>query len=290
MLAQLTLRPINVIARTTESTHANSLDRRIPDTHADREFQRLIRIINNMLERLDRSFEQAVRFSADAAHELKTPLTILQAQLERNIQQAERNSPEQRAYAELLEEVQRLKSIVRNLLLLSQADSGRLAIHRTPLDFTAMIRDLCDDLALWAPDRKVVAPVWIPVTIQGDADLLRQALTNLFTNAVKFSRPDSAIYVDIRVDPNHVIFRISNEGHPIPAEARDRVFERFYRVDQAHSRQIEGVGLGLSLAREIARAHQGDLVLAQSNAEITTFELTLPLGTLFENPIRKNTD
>jgi heavy metal sensor kinase len=278
MIGQMALRPVNVIARTAESVTAHRLHARIPAMNADTEFQRLIVLINSMLERLERSFQQATRFSADAAHELKTPLAILQAQVERSLQRAEDGTPEQRECGEQLDEVQRLKAILGKLLLLSQADSGRLPLSREPINLAEMVRAAAEDVHMLAPDRKttVIAPQ--NVMVMADAHLLNQVIENLVSNAIKFGDKDGAIELTLNADGNRAIFRVSNTGRPIAAEDQSRVLERFFRGDKARTRDIEGSGLGLSLAREIARAHGGDLVLERSDEHVTTFALTLPLG------------
>jgi len=276
LIGHVALRPVNRIARTAESVTARRLSERIPDENADEEFRRLIALINGMLERLERSFQQATRFSADAAHELKTPLAILQAQVERSMQRATDGSPEQRECAEQLDEVQRLKSILRKLLLLSQADSGALPLSSARINLSELVRAAADDIEMLAPNRSVTvnAPPELPV--RGDSDLLNQVIENLISNAIKFG--DEGGVIDIKVEEREAraVLTVANSGRTIPLQDFERIFERFYRVDPSRSRETEGAGLGLSLAREIARAHGGDLTLEQSDANLTRFALTLP--------------
>ena len=278
LIGQMALRPVNLIARTAEMVTAHRLNERIPQEEADEEFQRLIMLINGMLERLDRSFKQATRFSADAAHELKTPLAILQAQTERCLQHAPDGSHEQREYAEQLDEVQRLKVILGKLLLLSQADSGRLPVSLTTINLANMVRATADDALMLAPDRHITIDAPQELSLKGDSDLLRQVFDNLISNAVKFGNRDGSIEMRLTDGDGRAIFTISNSGLPIPEADHGKVFDRFYRGDKSHGRKIEGTGLGLSLAREIARAHGGDLVLRQSDETATCFSLSLPLA------------
>lgn len=277
MIGQMALRPVNLIARTAESVTAHRLDARIPDTRADAEFQRLITLINRMLERLERSFRQATRFSADAAHELKTPLAILQAQIERSLQRAADGSPEQRDYAGQLDEVQRLKAILGKLLLLAQADSGHLPLSREPVKLSDMVHAAAEDALMLAPDRKTTAKAPDKVTVMGDEHLLTQVIENLLSNAIKFGDRDGTIDMTLAANEKQATFRISNTGRPIAAADQGKVFERFFRGDKARTREVDGAGLGLSLAREIARSHGGELVLERSDENVTTFALTLPL-------------
>ena len=282
MIGQMALRPVNLIARTAESVTANRLDARIPDAKADTEFQRLIALINSMLERLERSFKQATRFSADAAHELKTPLAILQAQVERSLQRAADGTPEQHEYAEQLDEVQRLKAILGKLLFLSQADSGCLPLSREQISLTDKVRAAADDVRMLAPDRKTTVSVPDMVSVMGDEHLLNQVIENLVSNAVKFGDRDGAIDLALGTSESRATLRVSNTGRPIAKEDQGRVCERFFRGDKARTRDIDGSGLGLNLAREIARAHGGELVLERSDEHTTTFVLTLPLGAPME--------
>ncbi|MEI7899287.1 MAG: ATP-binding protein [bacterium] len=277
LIGHLALRPVNLIAQTAESVTAARLDARVPDAEADTEFKRLIALINGMLERLERSFRQATRFSADAAHELKTPLAILQAQIERSLQRAADDSPEQREYAEQLEELQRLKSILRKLLLLSQADAGQLPLSLERVNLADRIRSAENDIGMLAPGRKTRIETPAECFIQADDDLLSQMLGNLISNAVKFGDPAGVIELTLSRQEGQAVLTVSNTGVPIPKADQAKVFDRFYRADSSRSREIEGVGLGLSLAREMARAHGGDLALNQSDEHRTTFALRLPL-------------
>jgi heavy metal sensor kinase len=278
LLALMALRPVKTIAGTVEKITARNLDQRISVARADHEFRQLVTLINQMLDRLESSFKQAVRFSADAAHELKTPLTILQGELENALQAAADGSADQRTYKELLDEVQRLKSIIRKLLLLAQADSGQMVLSKETVDLTRMIMAVGEDIQILAPGLAVQAELQPDVQVLADPDLLNQVIQNLASNAVKFCRGESPVVLSLKTDAGRAIFRISNRSEPIPPEERGRVFERFYRANKSRNRSIDGTGLGLSLAREIARAHGGTLELENSAADQTVFCLTLPAG------------
>jgi heavy metal sensor kinase len=280
LIGHLALRPVKLIAQTAESVTAARLDARIPESEADDEFKRLIALINSMLERLERSFRQATRFSADAAHELKTPLAILQAQIERSLLRADDDSPEQRDYAGQLEELQRLKTTLRKLLLLSQADAGQMPLSLARVNLADLVRSAENDIALLAPGRNTRVETPDELFLQADEDLLSQVVGNLVSNAVKFGAQDGTIELALSEHEGQAVLNVSNTGQPIPAADQAKVFDRFYRADSARSREVEGSGLGLSLAREMARAHGGELALLQSDAQRTTFTLRLPLNTL----------
>jgi heavy metal sensor kinase len=278
LVSRRALRPVRELADAVEQTTVRALDRRVPIEGVDEEFRRLTTAYNDMLERLERSYNQAIRFSADAAHELKTPLAIPQGHLEAAVQGAELASEEQQTYSELLEEVQHLKSIVGKLLFLSTADAGRLTLHMTRLDFTELVEGMCEDAEIVAPHlaiRKALAP---DVSVKGDEELLRQVVSNLSSNAIKYNCDDGWIEYRLTASESMAALTVSNPGTPIPTEDRERIFDRFYRVDKARSRKLQGAGLGLSLAREIARTHDGELALAEGSEDLVTFVLTLPLS------------
>lgn len=277
-IGHMALRPVKLIARTAESVTAQRLDARITDSKVDDEFKHLIELMNAMLDRLEKSFRQATRFSADAAHELKTPLAILQAQIERSLHRAPDGSIEQREYAEQLDEAQRLRSILRKLLLLSQADAGQLPLSLEAINLADMARTAAEDMQMLAPDRKITVQSPAELVVKGDPDLLNQAIENLVSNAVKFGDTHGSISIEVGSRHDRAFLAVSNTGPLIPVRDRDKIFDRFYRADPARSRQIEGSGLGLSLAREIVRAHGGDLVLERSDETGTEFVLRIPLS------------
>jgi heavy metal sensor kinase len=276
VLAARAMRPVKAIAQTTAGITAKSLSDRVPPGGAAREFQQLIDVINEMLERLETSFHQAARFSADAAHELKTPLTVLQGQLESAIQQAAPGSEEQQRYNALSEEVQRLKSIVQKLLLLARADARQLTLNEEPVDLSALLASAVEDIGIIAPQLRVETQIQPGVTVAADRALLRQAIGNLTSNAVKYNVDGGLVRLALEAGDQRVRVTVSNTGPAIPAEERDRIFERFYRAKESRSRQVDGAGLGLSLAREIARAHRGDLFLDTTGDSLTSFVLVLP--------------
>jgi signal transduction histidine kinase len=274
--ANRAMAPIDKLASATRSVTAGGLDKRIPSAGEDREFVALIEVFNRMLGRLERSFQQAHRFTADAAHELKTPLAIVQGQLERAIHQAEDGSPMQTGLSSILDEVRRLSVISRKLLLLSQADAGHLSVLREAVDLSRVLEELLEDTRMLAPHLKVDADIQPGLLIQGDASLLRQVLHNLISNAIKYNVEGGWIRIGSAKWAQSVEVLVSNASTGISPANRARLFERFFRADQAHSRAVEGVGLGLSVSREIARAHGGELTLKGESKQEVQFSLVLP--------------
>ena len=229
-----------------------------------------------MLQRLQRSFTQASRFSADASHELRTPLTVLQGHVERAMAEVEAGSSLQSTLGTILDETRRLSAISRKLLLLSQADAGRLRLQLLPFDLSQAIEELVEDTRMMAPSLDISAEVPPGVSIRADADLMRQLLANLASNAVKYNVDNGWIRISLQSPKGRVLLVVANAARGIPPALGDRIFERFYRTDDARNRDIDGVGLGLSLAREIARAHGGDLVLLPATPGEVSFQLDLP--------------
>ncbi len=232
-----------------------------------------------MLDGLEKSFHQARRFSADASHELKTPLALLQAEIEQALHVAPAGAPEQQVYSSLLDEIHRLKAILEKLLLLSLADSGRLALERVPTQLSSIVINVIEDCGALAPDLRLECDLVPPIEVQADAVLLEQALQNLANNAVKFNRPDGLIRITLAVGNGLVKITFGNTGAGISEGERTRVFERFYRGDPARSRlRVSGVGLGLSLSSEILQAHGGSLQLGRTDHDWTEFVITLPVN------------
>jgi two-component system heavy metal sensor histidine kinase CusS len=275
LLAGSALHPIRELTSAMQRVTVTGLDQRL-EINTDLEFVELIQVFNQMLERLERSFKQASRFSADAAHELKTPLAILQGELEQALQQADPGSEAQQQLSELLDEVRRLSGIVRKLLLLSLADAGQISFQKQNVNLSEMLVEMLEDMELLAPDLTVKTEIIPNLQVWGDHDLIMQILQNLLSNAIKYNLPDGWIDIQAQQQGSTVQVKISNASRDISEGARDRLFDRFYRGDPARNRKVEGVGLGLSLSREIARAHQGDLTLDVVAPGQTTFVLILP--------------
>lgn len=278
LVAGRALRPLRAIADTAERVTASGLDQRIPASNEDPEIARVIQVLNRMMDRLEASFRQATRFSADASHELKTPLAIMQGELETALQAAAPGSKEQQTFSALLEETQRLKAITRSLLLLAQADAGQLPLTRELVNLTTTLRSIIEDAQILADEAELQFEVDLPadVTVQADRALLHTALLNLLVNAVKYNEPGGRIHVRLDAKENGVTLEVGNSGPGIAPAEQEKIFDRFHRVEAARSRNVDGIGLGLSLAREILRAHGGDLTLKESRPGWTVFELRLP--------------
>jgi len=276
LLAAFTIKPVNRLRESMKAVTPAALDQRLSEFGEDQEFKDLISAYNTMLERLQRSFQQASRFSADAAHELKTPLTILRGRIE----QIRRKTGSEELHAELsdlLDEVGRLSAITRKLLLLSQADAGKIELSQESVHLTELLNALVVDAQMVVDDRKLSSSISAGLIVNGDAVLLRQLLNNLLSNCVRYSLAGGFIDVSARQTPGFAEIVFSNSCRAVGPVERTRFFERFFRGDASHSRQLDGTGLGLSLALEIARAHRGSLTLLPGSDDEVRLQLLLPI-------------
>ncbi len=275
VIAGRALRPVNELSAALKNVHSKGLDQRLDTTGFDRDFKNLVEMFNGMMRRLESGFHQATRFSADASHELKTPLAILQGEIETALQHASDNSAEQKMLGGLLEEIQRLKSIVQKLLLLSQADTGELRLDQAEFSLSDCVENHVEDLSILAEGLKVESNITSGLKIKGDVTLMQQVIQNLFSNAVKYNRPDGSIRVSLTDEEGRKVLTVSNTGTGVPEKDREKVFDRFFRADPSRNKEVEGTGLGLSLSLEIVRAHAGTLELVKSGEDLTEFRMIL---------------
>jgi heavy metal sensor kinase len=276
VLSALTMRPVNRLRESMKVLTPARLDQRLKSHGEDHEFAELIHAYNTMLDRLEQSFTQASRFSADAAHELKTPLTILRGRLE----QARRKTTDaklQEDFSDLLDEVGRLSAITRKLLLLSQADAGLLDLNTSTVNLSEMLTDMATDMSMLVDDRQLSSMIAPSLNVKGDKVLLQQLLNNLLSNAVRYSSAGGTINVAARKCSAGVEVLVQNNCQPISNAERKEFFRRFFRGDAAHNRQVDGHGLGLSLALEIAKAHGGALTLQPGPDTEVCLKLVLPI-------------
>ena len=272
------MRPLERVVGTAQRLTASDLAERIPLQRDDnREFAQLIDVLNGMMQRLETSFQQAVRFTADASHELKTPLAIMLADLDDAVRHAKAGSSEHERFVSLFEEATRLKQITQSLLLLSQADAGRLPTHPEAYDLSTDLIRLIEDAEILCEQAGLTLEHHIAPGIEVNADraLLRQVFQNLLSNAIKYNRPAGRVTLQLSQQDTQVVFTVTNTGPAISAENQQRLFERFFRGDQAHNRKTDGFGLGLNIATELARANGADLRLVSSREDETVFEVRL---------------
>jgi len=273
------LAPVDAMAAEVDEIEASALDRRLAAPAGDDEIARLARTLNHMLDRLDHAVRLQRRFAADASHELRSPLAAARAQLEVGLAYPDRTDWAATA-ANVLDEVGRLERLAGELLDLARFDA---AAAGDATGITPQFQRI--DLAALA-GQEAESPEWrhlplttrsgpAPVVVSADPELMTRLLRNLLANAGRHAR--SSIVLETGAAGGEAWLRVANDGPPIPVEDRDRIFEPFARIDGARAARRGGAGLGLAIARRIARAHDGDLVLEPGD-DGAAFRLTLPLA------------
>ncbi len=280
LIADRAVAPIKTIAVRAANISASDLNQRLPAAPTQDEIGHLTQVLNAMFDRLQRSFEQITRFTSDASHELKTPLALMRAEMESALESLPL-APQPRELLENLgEQCSRLSQIVDGLLLLSRADDRRLALEQTGFDLVRLVRELMEDAEILAEPARLTLESELggEVRVFADRRLLARAIMNLIDNAIKHNEAGGRVAVAASAEGNQAVLRIGNTGRGLPREVGQQIFERFYRGDLSHSDETPGHGLGLSIAREITRAHGGDILLVHSTSRWTEFSLVLPLA------------
>ncbi|MEO7167296.1 MAG: ATP-binding protein [Spartobacteria bacterium] len=275
-VARKAIAPIEEIRQAASRITAQRLEQRLPVPPTRDEIAGLIEVLNAAFERLQRSFEQSARFSADASHHLKTPISVLRAGIEEIMADPEASLHTQATAEGLLHRVHQLNSVAENLLLLARADAGRLELHKDKFDLSELLEGVIDDArALAGPlDLTVEAEVPKHLPLHADRAFVGMITQNLLENAIKYNAPGGRVRVAAREVDGSVELTVGNTGHGIPQERLSHLFERFYRG--RGDERVAGSGLGLSTARELARAHGGDISLQRADATWTEMHVRLP--------------
>ena len=231
-----------------------------------------------MIARLEASFRQVRQFSADASHELRTPLTVMKGETELALRRARPAEDYRLVLESSLEEIDRMVRIVDELLFLSRADLGEVRIESQPVRLDALVEDVQRQAAVLGQelDVQVMSGTVEPVTVQGDELRLHELLLNLVDNAVKYSRPGGKVALALARDGATARLSVTDDGIGISAEARARIFDRFYRADEARAHAREGTGLGLAICKWIVEAHHGRIEVQSTVGQGATFTVVLP--------------
>lgn len=277
-----TFRRIEQVRRgVADITDGRSLHRRLSDDEASPEIAALIDTLNSMIARLETSFAALRRFTADASHELKTPLAVLRADVERAMSATTRRDDRLIALEEALHETTRMADLVESLLTLARADEGRFDLYRETVDLTELTLEVYETAVILGEAAGVAVnlPFTAEVAVAGDRTRLRQLFLNLVTNAIKYTPRGGRVDIGLGRHPDNVTFAVRDTGAGIAAADLQHVFERFWRADRARSRTAErgGFGLGLAISQWIAQAHGGTLTVQSRLGKGSLFTLTLPL-------------
>jgi len=278
-LARQSLAPVSAMAERARQIGADDLSARLPIANPRDELGRLATTFNDLLNRLDASLTQQRQFMADASHELRTPVATSRTAAAVALQQSHRNEAEYReALAIIEQQTTRLTRIVEDMFTLARADAGSYPVHRTPMYLDEVVDDVVRAARVLADTKQVSIEL---ATIQsasfaGDEELVGRLIGNLLDNAVRHAPPRTTVHVQLNAQAANYVLSVSDAGDGIPPESQSHIFERFFRGDVARTSSAGGAGLGLALARWVARVHGGDVTLVHSSPQGTTFEAVLP--------------
>lgn len=277
-LLRKALRPLENLATTVSQLQAHNLREPLPRTGNGDEVDRLTEALNASHARLEEAFKRIRDFTLNASHELKTPLAVLHGEIEAALGDPETSPRQREVFSSQLDEIQRLSKIVSDLSLLAKADAGQAQLQLEPVALHELVQDSSADAQILAQPRqiKVHLDPCEPTTLRGDRHRLRQLLLNLTDNAIKYNQNGGRVGIILRRRDQRAELVITNTGPGIAPERLPRVFDRFYRSDESHNRDIEGSGLGLSIAQWIVEAHGGTIHIASAGE--TRVTVTLPLG------------
>jgi signal transduction histidine kinase len=274
MTSNRALAPLAALTRAAGRVRADDLGIRMPVPPAQDEVAALAHSMNEMLDRLQRSFEAQRRFTADASHELRSPLTAITGHVSYLIRRTQLSEEQRESLRAIRTETERLGRLVTDLLELARTDAG-FPIDRAPLDLRDLIEDVHKDAAVTLPTTSVTAETpETPVAVVGDRARLKQVLANLIQNAAKAGA--TSVRLTLAAGAENVVLEVTDDGEGIPDEALPRVFDRFYRVDGARSRDGGGSGLGLAIVKAIVEGHGGRVEVTSQKGEGTTFRVRLP--------------
>jgi heavy metal sensor kinase len=279
MLARRALAPIERMTERAETITAERLSDRLPVSNPDNEMGRLATVFNATLARLEESFEQMRRFTADVSHELRTPLTAMRSVGEVGLRGRRDEAGYRAIVGSMLEEVDRLAGLVDRLLTLSRAETGVATRSIEPVVLKDLAESVVADLAVLAEEKSqqlVIEAHGSPRGL-GDRLMIRQALINLVDNAIKFAPAGTAIVIRVAESAAHAIVDVIDRGPGIPAAAHEHIFDRFFRANSTPA-DVAGTGLGLSIAKSAVETSGGTLTLEQSDEQGSTFRIRLPRG------------
>ncbi|MEK7679389.1 MAG: HAMP domain-containing sensor histidine kinase [Deltaproteobacteria bacterium] len=279
-LAKKALQPVAEITKTARRIGAENLNERINVAATKDEIGMLASTINEMIERLERSFRQIKQFTADASHELKTPLTILKGEMEVALRSGSDPQAMKEAMTSALEEIDRMNYLVKNLLDLARIDAEKEAAGASPVRLDTALLDRAERLRRFASEKGVGIAVSRndPAEVMGDPVRIGQLIFNLIDNAVKYTPQGHGVFLSVENNGGSAILKVRDTGMGISKDDLPYIFDRFYRVDKARTRDAGGAGLGLSICREIVESMKGAIEAESEVGRGTTFTVRLPLA------------
>jgi heavy metal sensor kinase len=279
LLVKRALSPVDKIAASAERISSQNLNERLPVPQTGDELQRLSVALNHMIGRLDEAFQYSRRFVADASHELRTPLTVLRGEIESYVQEPQLPAEWRERLGSMLEEVVRLANIVEGLFAISRLDAGEAQAQWVRFDLGRLAAATADQMFLLAEDKKIALTCTAPkgVWVEGDRARMKQVVVNLLDNAIKYTAEGGQVGMSVGAIDSKAVLEVTDNGIGIPADALPRIFDRFFRVDKARSRDLGGAGLGLSIVKSICIAHHGRVEARSMPGQGSCFRVELPL-------------
>jgi len=278
LLARRAMTPVDRMSQAARRISGEHLAERLQETGTGDELDRLAKTLNGMLGRLDEAFRQVRQFSADASHELQTPLTILKGEMEVALRSQRSPAEYQRVLKSGLEEIDRISHLVEGLLLLARADAGVLRMDKRAVALQTLVEEVYEQMKGVAEDQSVSLRLgaMVRVSIQGDREHLRRLLLNLVDNAIKYTPEGGAVTLSLQEDGEWASLRVSDTGAGLSKEDQERIFSRFCRAETSPAQSRGGSGLGLCIAQSIAEAHGGRIQVESAFGQGSTFTVFLP--------------
>jgi two-component system heavy metal sensor histidine kinase CusS len=277
-ISRQALSPVDSMTSEAAAIGIGNLSRRLAVPRTGDELERLASTWNHMLDRLESAVRQLTQFTADASHELRTPVALIRTTAELALRRPRTPEDYREALRQIVEESERTSRLVDDLLTLARADAGRTFLPAEPLDLTLLVRDVSQQAMILGAARRVEVHTETPikpVTIQGNPPALRRLLFILLDNAIKYTPEDGTVTVSLRNDASPVL-SVADTGIGIPPDALPHVFERFFRADPSRNRDFGGAGLGLAIARWIAERHNATITAESTPGLGSTFRVTFP--------------
>ena len=278
-MARRALKPISRIIDTArEIGQGQELSKRIPVLKIKDELGQLALTFNEMMNRLENSFAQMRQFSSDASHELRTPLTVLKGQNELVLSKQRKLEEYQEVISSNLEEINYMSKVLEDLFVLSKSDENQVNLDCKPVDLRALVEEVCKHAEVLAEEKnmKIVIAFLEPTEVKGDEVRLRQMVWNVLQNGIKYTQRGGELKISLRNEDEFVLLSIQDTGIGIPEEDLPLIFNRFYRVDKARTRDEGGSGLGLSICKQIAESHKGKIEVESKLGVGTRFKIRLP--------------
>jgi heavy metal sensor kinase len=277
-LANRALRPVKEVTNTARAITSHNLNKRIRIEKVKDEIGHLAETFNDMISRLDQSFRNIRQFSADASHELKTPLTVLKGEIEVALRRARTAEEYRKILSSNLEEINNMTKIVDDLLLLSRADTGEVALTKTRVNLSEFLTEMQIQAQVLATSKSIDVYFHNNQSVSAQVDPLRlkSMMLNLIENGIKYSVPGGRIDITLEKEDSFAIITVSDQGIGIPQEALPHIYDRFFRVDKARSRKEGGSGLGLSICKWIAEAHNGSISARSELGRGSDFIVRIP--------------